>query len=151
MLQAALIRKLQTLTPNSPYGKMLKMEFDIDIPESVPQYKQEYLYKYCLQLEDKNIPKDQLVMEATDLSFKLFAKYPWVQVKIEELTAEKPKNTSKSMVYPDETTVLKASNGMYLFWLGGKIDSRSNSLDGLKKVLTKKYGTKYVIGTVVNP
>lgn len=150
MMQAGLIRKLQTLTPNSPYASLLKAEFDIDIPESVPQYKQEYLYKYCLQLDDKNLPKDQLVMEATELSLKLYAKYPWVQVTIQELTAENPKNASKSMVYADETVVLKASNGMYLFWLGGKIDSRSNSLDGLKKVLTKKYGTKYVVGTIVN-
>jgi len=145
MTMADVIRKVQVMTPRTPYETLLNREFGVIVPPATPMYQKEYLYKYCLQLAaTPDVPDDEIVPRAGAKVVELMAKYPWAMTKYEDVVAAtaktKVKREAKPKSFADGTITHNPKNGMYFFWMGNTIASRGNSLEGLKKTIAKKLG-----------
>lgn len=157
MTQSELIRKLYTLTPNTQYGKLLKEEFNVTVPPGAPLYQQEYLYKYCLQLaSDQSVPEDDIVMEAAKKVNAFIDKYPWCKTKYETVLAHKEKIAKREFkeMFKDHLVVFSEKYQKYMYYKDNNIACRSNTLDGLQKVVTRKFGPTVSISksdiTIIN-
>jgi len=139
MTQADLIRKLATLTPNTPYATLLKDEFNVEVPESAPKYQQEYLYKYCLQLSASDTPADQLVTLAAKKAEDLMRRYPWAMKKYDELPTVKKAVKKAVSAVADGKIVYNESLKKFEGFLGGKVVSRASTAEKVAAWMAKKY------------
>ena len=150
MTQSELIRKLQTLTPNTPYAALLAKEFDVNVPDSVPKHQTEYLYKYCLSLKGKNLSNAQIIIDAAEKTSVLFEKFPWIAKKydiVEEAT--KPKKTSPKSNKADGTIIVDETvipGWRFQCYYGGKIVAKRKDLNKLKAFVTRKFNVQEFFG-----
>lgn len=140
MNQAELIRALQKMTPKTPYGALLKTEFNVELPDTAPKYQMEYLYKYCLSMRVDGVPDAEIVTKAATKVNEFISKFPWVTMKYDDVvTASAPKAKKESAEHPDGTIVFSESRGIYLLWVAGKILSRGKTVEKVKALATKKH------------
>ena len=85
MSQAQLIHRLNSFTATTNYGKLLKDEFDVELPNGL-QYQKEYLYKYLLQDKYTGIQFD--LESAMKKVAAFITKYPEVLAKYEDEPTE---------------------------------------------------------------
>lgn len=153
MDQATLIRKIQTFTPNTPFSKLLKEEFDIDVPANSPKYQQEYLYKYCLLMSGDGHTKEVLISKAAEKCIALFKEFPWITVKYSHIDetddsgtivkTQANKSTSVDASVPDGTLVYTPNTKYgWACYLNGKIVEPRKSREVLTAFMSRKFGVK---------
>ena len=153
MTQLELIRKLQTLTPNTPYKALLAEEFGVDVPDSAPKHQVEYLYKYSLSLKGQNLTNTQIVTEAAAKASVLFEQFPWIAKKYDKVEKAiedtEPKKTSTKSDKADGTIIVdeKAKPGWrYQCYYGGKIVAKRKDLTKLKAFVVRKFSVQEFFG-----
>lgn len=151
--KADLIRDMTTMSPDTPYAKLLKEEFGVEVPEGAPLYHAEYLYKYCLQCLIEEVPEDQIVAEAAKKVEALVARFPYIKTKYEDAVAvnePKPAKSRKRIFIDDNTVTHVVRNNRYYFWLGGVVTVSAKTLPSLDKCLIRKYGSVPTYNVVVD-
>lgn len=146
MTQSDFIRKLYSFTPNTPYGELLKNEFNVDVPVAAPEYQQEYLYKYCLELSmQDNLNDKDIVQLASTKVYELIKKYPWCKTKYDTVIVHKEKmvKTDFKDMEKDNITVFSKKHKKYMFYKDNTIVCRSNTVEGLKKVVARRFGLDF--------
>ena len=143
MSQASLIRKLHTLTPATDYAKLLREEFDMEVPASALGYQKEYLYKYLLKSKYEGAIFDPTAAKAS--VEKLVSKYPHVLVK-HGVTGAKPaakRGERKSFrgLHDGYYIVFSANRGKYLAFDNTKPLFAKDTLESAKAAVIKKFGS----------
>ena len=148
LTQIELVKKLEELGPKTDYFSLLKSEFDVEVPDGMPLYRQEYLYKYCLQEVVNETPVTDIVSNANAALDSFIKKFPHIVKKYDEVSNPNivTKGTKLKGV-PDNTVIHKPKNDRYYYWTGGVVTVSSKNVEGLNKCLLKKYGAvpKYEI------
>lgn len=142
--KADLIRDLASMSPKTPFAKLLKEEFGVDVPEGAPLYQAEYLYKYCLQGLVEGTPRDEIVANAAKKVKELIKRFPYIKTKYDDaLAVNQPKEPkSRKRIFIDDNTVIHVvRNGRYYFWVGGVVTVSAKTIPSLEKCLIRKYGS----------
>ena len=137
------IRKLQTLTPNTPYGKLLNEEFGVIVPPAAPKYQQEYLYKYALNLKSTGYSNADILKVAAEKVDKLMLEFPWCMTKYESIpqTDSNGKKSHKISEKQESGTIkFNETKKMYEGYAKGRIVSVCKSIERVKHCLNKNYG-----------
>lgn len=139
-------RELQAINAKGarfPFAKELKDKYNLDVPAGAPKYQVEYLYKYVRMADvEGKVPQDQLVAYAAKKAEELFARFPWLTMKHDDVVVKKVEKTTTSKSekadYPDGTIVFCEKRGKYLMYLGGTIQVRAATVDKVKAIAQKK-------------
>ena len=138
-----MIRELEKMGPNTPYSKLLKEQFNMEVPAGVPKYQVEYLYKYALQLRLTGVfAEKDIVTDAATKVQELLIKFPWLIKKYDDVTIKVKDKTKVSKgekaEYPDGTIIYCQKRNKFLLYVGGKIVIRCSTMDKVKSLATKK-------------
>ena len=142
-MSITMIRELEKMGPKTPYAKLLKEQFNMEVPPGAPKYLVEYLYKYALQLKITGIlPETDIVDEAVTKVQELLSKFPWLTKKYDDVTVKVKDKTKVSKgekaEYQDGTIIYCQKRNKFLLYVGGKIVIRCSTMDKVKSLATKK-------------
>ena len=84
---------LHALPTNAAYVKMLRDDFNIDLPEDAEEYQKEYVFKYAVQGQYEGKSGDALKQYAFKQAEKLAADLPHIVTKYYSDDNPKPINT----------------------------------------------------------
>ena len=116
------------------------------MPASAAAYQLEYLYKYCLQLSiDESIDTNDIVALAADKVYEHVGKYPWCKTKYDTVLThiEKMAKADFKDMRKDNIVVFSEKYQKYMFYKDNVVACRSNTVEGLKKVVARKFGSEF--------
>ena len=139
------LRAINSKGSKFPFIKLLKEQYNIEVPPGAPLYQAEYLYKYVRYAEVQgSVPPNKLVAHAATKADELFGRFPWLKNKYDTIVIKKSDKTmgskSEKAEYPDGTIIFCEKRNKFLMYQGGAIVVRAATKEKVKSIAQKKLG-----------